>query len=245
MPSANRPSIALLALLSVLPVLAGCDSTFQQNARAKLAAERRLAAQDRQVVAERGPDVRVERVTLLRSGSTSAVVVDVRSRADRPLTDLPISVGVRRGARKVLLNGGPELEWFQTHLPAVPARGRATWVFRTPEGLPVRATDTPFVRIGAPSTVVTATTPGTLPAIEARVVGVTRDTVTVEVSRVEIPQLGLPISVVARRGEVPVAAGTISVPSIDRGERVTTDVPLIGRAGKAPLQTAITPTIFQ
>ncbi len=246
MRSASRHSIALVGLLGLAtPLLAGCESTFDQNARAKLAAERRLAAQEPQVVTERGPDVRVQRVTLLRSGADSAVVVDVRSRAALPLSDVPISVGVRRGTRKILLNGGADLEWFQKHLPVVPARGEATWVLRTPNGVRTRAGDVPFVRIGAPSEVVQATTPRVLPRIASRLIGSTATSATVEITRVDIPQLGLPVSVVARRGTVPVAAGTVSLPSIDRGETVTAEIPLIGRAGKAPLQTAITPTIFQ
>lgn len=243
MRSADRTRIALLGLLAALPATVGCDSTFQQNARAKLAAERRLAAQDRHVVAERGPDVRVERVTLLRGAGASAVVVDVRNRADRALTDVPISVGVRRGTRKVLLNDGADLDWFQTHLPAVPAGGRATWVFQSPAGERARAGDQPFVRIGRP--VRTATSSGArLPSIDARVARTTTNSATVTVERVALPQLGLPVAVVARRGDRPVAAGVVTVPAVDRGESLTVDVPLIGRAGTAPLRAVIAPTIF-
>lgn len=243
MRSADRTSVALLGLLAILPALAGCDSTFQQNARAKLAAERRLAAQERHVVVDRGPDIRVERVTLLRAGASTAVVVDVRSRADRVLTEVPISVGVRRRGSKVLLNGGADLDWYQSHLPAVPARGRATWVFRAPPGGIARPGDSPFVRIGRPAANAPQAGP-TLPAIDARVVRATPAAATVRVERVAVPQLGLPIAVVARRGALPVAAGVVTVPAIDRGETLTVDIPLTGRAGSAPLRAAITPTIF-
>ncbi len=243
MRSVNPTPLALVGVLAALPVLAGCDSTFQQNARAKLAAERRLAAQEPRVVTERGPDVRVERVTLLRGDDASVVVVDVRSRAASVLTDIPISVGVRRGAKKVLLNDDADLEWFQSHLPAVGAGSRATWIFRTPPGVRTRPADQPFVRIGAPNAPF-AKRPGALPAIDARVVRSTPTSATVEVRRVAVPQLGIPIAVVARRGDTPVAAGTTTVPSIDRGEIVSAEIPLIGRAGTAPLQPVIAPTIF-
>lgn len=226
------------------PGLAGCDSTYQQNARAKIAAERRLGAQDARTVTERGPDVRVERVTLLRDRASTAIVVDLRSRADRALTDVPISVGVRRGDRKVLLNDAPELDWFQTHLPAIAARGRATWVFRSPPGGRARPGDTPFVRIGAPVAPF-AKRPAALPAVRAQLAGTGENGPKVTVSGAALPQFGLPVNVIARRGGVPVAAGTAIVSSLDRGEEVTVEVPLTGRAGRAPLAATTTPTIFE
>ena len=80
-PSANPRQLVLLLLVAALPLIGGCDSTFQQNARAKLAAARRIAAKESHTVGRRGPDVRVDRLTLLRGADATAVVVDVHSTA--------------------------------------------------------------------------------------------------------------------------------------------------------------------
>ncbi len=82
------PRILLVALAVLGPALAGCDSTFQQNARAELAASRRLIAEKPHTVAERGRDVRVDAVTLLRDRASTAVVVDVHSTVDHIVTDV-------------------------------------------------------------------------------------------------------------------------------------------------------------
>lgn len=231
-------------MLVALPAVAGCDSTFQQNARAKLGAERRLAAKEPQVVADRGSEVRVERVTLLTAPGSTAVVVDLRNHAARAYRDLPISVGVRRGARKVLLNDAPELDWFSTHVPAIAAGGRTTWVFRSPPGRRAKRGEVPFVRVGAPSERFAAAPPA-LPTLSARVTATTAGGATVELSEATVPQIGLPVNVVAREDDVPVAAGTALVPSLDRGERVTATVPLTGDPGAAPLVATSAPTIFE
>lgn len=240
--SADRRLLAGALLLAV-PLVAGCDSTFQENARAKLAASRRLAAKESQTVSERGGAVRVDRVTLLRDGASTAVVVDAHNTSSTTETDVPISVGVRRGSKKLLLNGAEELGWFQTHIPSVPARGKVTWVFRSPPGGLARKGDTPFVRIGAGKPLNSAVS--ALPSIRAAIEGKVGRTATVDLTEATLPQRDVPVNVVVRRGLVPVAAGTISADSVDRGERVTVAVPLTGRAGSHPATAAAAPTIFQ
>lgn len=232
-------AVAVIAVLSSL--VAGCDTTYQQNARAKLAAARRLAAQKPHLVATRGPDIRVDRLMLLRDADSTAVVVDVHSTADMILTDVPVAVGVRRGDRKVLLNGGKDLDYFQTHLPAVPAHGKATWVFRSPPGGAARKGDEAFVRIGVPTG---RTTAASLPSLRAALAGPVGGTAKVTLDDAQIPQIDLPVFVVARRGRVPVAAGAAVVDALDRHLTITTDVPMTGRAGQLPASVVVVPTIF-
>ncbi|MEH3054107.1 MAG: hypothetical protein PGN13_08905 [Patulibacter minatonensis] len=196
-----------MAAALVLPVLTGCDSTFQQNTRAEIAAARRLAAKSTVSVTQRGADVRVERVTLLTGDASTVVVADLRNRGTQALTDVPISVGVRRGTRKLLLNDAPDLDWWQTHLASIPAGGHTTWVFQSPPGDRAHVRDTPFVRVGDPDPKLGRRPTGSFPTIGARV-RVDGSAAKVELTSASVPQLGLPVSVVLRRGDEPVAAGT-------------------------------------
>ncbi|MFT4034296.1 MAG: hypothetical protein QM679_01825 [Patulibacter sp.] len=239
----RRIAAAMLAVgAGPLLLLGGCDSTIQANARAKLAAQRRLAAKEAHLVVQRGTAVRVDRVTLLRDADSTAVVVDLHNATTQAVGDVPISVGVRRGTAKVLLNDDPELDWFQTHLPLVAGGDRATWVFRSPPGGRARAGDTPFVRIGAPLRTV-ATSP--LPTLTATVAHSTASKADVVLSDATVPQIGLPVNVVARRDEVPVAAGTAVLDTLDRDEQRTISVPLTRDARTlAPTASAL-PTIYQ
>lgn len=152
----------LLAALAA-PALAGCaDSTQLRNDRAELSARRDVASRERQRVTRPNPQVRVTGATRVSDSRSTAIVVDLRSSADAPLTDVPVSVGVRRrDGRRALLNARPGLDWFQTHVAAIPARGTAIWVFRTRRPVPPGR---PFAVAGTlPEP--TLSTAGSLPAL--------------------------------------------------------------------------------
>ncbi|UUY05370.1 hypothetical protein LRS13_07565 [Svornostia abyssi] len=192
------------------------------------------------------PDIAIDDVALVRDARSTAVVVELRSRAARPLTDVPISVGVRRGGRMVYLNAGRELGWFRTHVPAIPARGAATWVFRVPPGRRTRAGDVPFARVGIPGAPVVSSA-SALPEIQAAPAGgVTRGRARVAVeNRSDIPQFGLQVYAYAREGGRYVTAGATTVKRLKRDERSVVQVPLTGRTQAGRLQIVAVPTIFQ
>ncbi len=95
----------------------------------KISADRTLAVRKHVRVAQTSPDVAVVKTGIVRGRGRAAVVVLVANRSGKPLADLPVSVGVRRGGGKVvLLNGGRNVPYFQTHIPSVAGNGKTTWV---------------------------------------------------------------------------------------------------------------------
>ncbi|MGB2711466.1 MAG: hypothetical protein WBC33_08100 [Conexibacter sp.] len=226
--------------------LSGCVSTQQKNARAKLSATRLLASREPQRVTERNPDVRVLQVAVVRGRRSDAIVVDLRSRAARPLTDVPIAVGVRRtGGRAELLNERGGLDWFQTHVPAIPAGGTATWIFtarttKVPAGQP-------FARVGvSPSPALSRA--GSLPRIEAGL-GAGRPAAAAVRAMLDnssgIPQYRLQVYAVVRARGRYVAAGKATIEHLGTGERTTVRVPLTGHAPGGAVRVHAIPTIFE
>lgn len=256
---------AAVLLVSTLgaSALAGCDSTFDQNARAKLTAQRDLATRTAEEVTERTGDVRVDAVALLRDKTSTAVVVDLHSESDRLLTDLPITVGVIRDGRKIVLNRSGDIEWFGKHIPAVTPRGKATWVFRSPPGRGGKPGDEPFVRIGVPSSLAPKGVT-TLPAVRATFAptadaplpttpGEPREPrrpvepgyVRAEIVNTDVPQLRLPVYAVVRDGDRVTGAGVAYLEELPRKTTTSIDIPLTRAADAGTVSAFTTPTIFR
>jgi len=217
--------------------LAACDSTQSKNERAKLSAARELASRKPQRVVRRNPAVDVVRVAAVRGrGRAGAVVVELRSRARTPLTDVPIAVGVRAGGRRLVVNARRGLDWFQTHVPAIPAGGAATWVFsgRVPLGRP-------FAVVGVPGGAVRSSA-ASLPAIAASAAPGQR--VVVE-NDSDVPQYGLQVYALASAGGRYLAAGKAALEHLGTGGRQTVRVPLTGSARGGRLRVYAIPTNFE
>lgn len=267
MARSGRAMAAVLVSTTISAgALAGCDSTFDQNARAKLSAQRDIGTRTTPVVEQRTGDVRVTAVTLLRDKTSTAVVVELRSQAARVLSDVPITVGVQRGGKKIILNRSPDIEWFGKHLPSIAPGASTTWVFRSPPGRGGEPGDEPFVRVGAPTTLPDSTTPSVLPELSATA-STTADAPlpttpgepenparppapgTLRVSLTnssDVPQLRLPVIALARVGERVVAAGVATLEELPKGATQSIDVPVTGNAGSgATAQAFTTPTIFE
>jgi hypothetical protein len=235
-------AVALLAL----GALSGCDSTQQKNARAELRAKRELGSRELARVTRRNPHVRVRRVTLVRGrrAGSAAVVVDLRSTASRPLTDVPIAVGVRaRDGRRRLVNAKRRLDWFQTHVPAIPAGGTVTWVFEGARG--VKAGDRAFAKPGVAARPPLSSA-GSLPRIDVAPLAGDggRRRVSVE-NASDVPQYGLQVYALALRGGRYVAAGKTRIEHLGTDQRVTVAVPLAGSARGRPLRVEAIPTTFE
>src|SRR5262249_9603147 len=137
-------------MLLLVGALGGCvETTQQKNARAQLQADRLLASRSPVHVTRPDPNVAVLKVRMLRNPAGTAIAVTLRNDGPKPVSDLPISVGVKTAAgRSFYLNRQPELAYFQPHVGAVGGKAQATWAFtsrsRAPSG---RA----FARVGSPA----------------------------------------------------------------------------------------------
>jgi hypothetical protein len=154
-------------------------------------------------------------------------------------------VGVRSsGARRVVLNRRKRLDWFQTHVPAIPAGGSVTWVFKGRRR--VKPGDRPFARAGIPASPAISSA-SSLPQIAAQAAS-TSDPQAVRVvveNTSDIPQYGLQVYALVRTGGRYVAAGKASIEHLGTGQRTAARVPLVGRArGRRPAVHA-SPTIFR
>ena len=239
------PALGLVALTA-----GGCATTMQTAARLQLNDARIRAAEVPTHVLTPGHTVRVTAVMLLRHGDHIAFVVGVRNSGARPVSDLPISVGVRtlRHGRRAF-NAGTTGAYFQSHLPVVAAGARISWVLAGDERVPSGAR--PFAVVGG--TPSTPARPGrSLPAL--RLVRVTRShgvtarpgQLTVLVSNLSsIPQYQLQVYAVGRRSGRPVAAGALTVPVLAAGARVRVRLPLVGASNPGQLQLQAFPTIFR
>lgn len=221
-----------------MAALCGCATTQQQSARAKLVAQRTLAARQALVVRHADPRVAVLGAVLLAGRRDGAVVVRLRNRTRTTLADLPVTVGLRVRGRRVVLNGRGGLPYFQTHVPALAAGASAMWVLALP-GRPLPG-GTPWVRVGAP-----ARTARALPLLAVALGRRTRRGVAVRVvNRSAVPQYDLTVYAWARRGGRLVAAGRASAAHLGTGARVTLRVPLVGDARGATIQVSVPPTLL-
>ena len=244
MRSARAIGPAITATFALV-ALAGCVTTQQRNARAALRATRLLASRRPVVVTHPNRDVRVTQVELLRSAAGAAVVVGLANASPKVLTDLPISVGFRAGGRRTFLNRRGGLEYFQTHLASIGPRGQTAWVFATRRRMPAGAR--PFALVGSPS-VPPMSQGDDLPAIVAEPLtsGPAARLVRVRVHNpTQIPQYGLPVYALARRGARYVAAGRTTLADLGTNTTAIIGLKLIGSTRRASLRLEALPTIFR
>jgi hypothetical protein len=229
-----------LALIGALGALAGCTTTQQKAAWLRMNDARLRASELSVRVATPGSEVAVEQVSTVSGGGRGAVVVRVRSLASRTLSDLPISVGViDKSGKRTYLNGAAGLDYFQTHLPVIHARGRLTWVYPTSHPLPAGAHL--FARVGSQS--LAARPP--LPQIQVERGLVTRGGVVrlKVVNRSSVPQYQLPVYAFVRRSGRYVAAGQATIGVLAGGGTSAVGLKLVGNP-QGGLAIEAGPTIF-
>jgi hypothetical protein len=227
--------------------LSGCVSTQHKNARAKLVAARTVDGRRALRIAARSRDVRVLDVSLVRGRRASAVVVELGNGGGRTVTDVPVLVGVRSaGGRSVRVNGGRGLAWFQTHVPAIPARKTTTWVFVRHRPLPQGR---PWAVAGAVAAADSRV--GVLPRVAASAApaarkGRGRHAIRVAlVNDSDVPQYGLQVFAVARAHGRVVAAGVGSVRHIASRGHASARVALVGAPGRHTIRVHAPATIFE
>jgi hypothetical protein len=238
--------MAALASAAVLGTsLSGCVSTQHKNARAKLVAERVLEGRKPLWLGGRSREVRVLHVARVRGRHGGALVVTLRNRGERSLTDVPIVVGVLAAdGRRTELNDGHGLAWFQTHVPAIGAGETTTWVYTTRRPLP---TGRAWAVAGQ------ARTARALPRIATTVERVTvparrgAKSAAVRVALVngsDVPQFGLQVYAVVRAHGRVVAAGASTVRHLGSRASGSARVALFGAPGRHAARVHALPTIF-
>lgn len=247
MRSVSHLTGSALGLLSAALLLSGCVTTQQVAARARLVDARIRTSQSPLRLTQRNPRVRITQLVLLRGPAGTAVVVGLRDTSARALTDLPIAVGViTRAGRKLYLNRAANLDYFDSHVAALEPRRTVTWVFTGPLRLAV--TGRPFAQVG--SSTLAPPPPGALPriAVTLKRGGAAPRGRTVQLSvanRSAIPQYGLPVYAVGRRGGREVSAGRATVAHLATDGATTLRLTLLGRQGAATITVSALPTIFQ
>jgi len=224
--------------------LAGCSTTQQEAARLQLNSARLRASQLSVRVTHDNPQLAVTRLAVLGSGRGSAIVVRLRSRTAHPVSDLPISVGViRPGGRRHYLNTAPGMDYFQTHLPVIPADGALTWVLTTGQ---IPSGQRPFAIVGAQG----AVQPGAIPTLPRLTVAATltrpgRSLALTVGNPSAAPQYQLPVYAVASRAGRYVAAGEATIANLGTGTSTQLQVTLVGNPARATISLEAPPTIFR
>lgn len=238
----SAKAMAVVAAFAVT-ALVGCDSTQQKNARAELRAKRELGSRELPVAVRGNPYVSVKRVALVRGEAGSgAIVVKLRGTGSKPLTDVPIAVGIRGNGQPRLVNAKRHLNWFQTHVPAIPAGGTVTWVYKGVRG--VKAGDRAFAKVGVPPRPALSSA-SSLPRIDVAPVPGRDAKRRISVENVsDVPQYGLQVYAFAQQGGRYVAAGKTEIEHLGTGQQVTVAIPLTGSARKRPLRVEAIPTMF-
>jgi hypothetical protein len=248
-----RRALGAVALVVAAAALGGCATTQQAAKRLQLNSARIRASEVPTRVAVSGNAVRVTRVAVVPGRGGTAFVVQVHNPAARPVSDLPISVGVRVGhkpPRYLNVRSPSEFSYYDAHLPAVAAGGTLTWVYATARRLPARAR--PFAIVGdVPSVaapagrlpVIRASASSTLGHVAANAAGSQLAVVLHNLST--IPQYQLQVYAYALSGDRYVAAGNLTVPHLGSQARQMSKVGLLGRVNHARLQIEALPTIVQ
>jgi hypothetical protein len=240
--SVSRLSLAALGLT----VLTGCTTTQQKAARIQLNNARIRANLTALRLTGTSSTVRVTSIGVLtgRPSRDVAVVVALRNRSPRPVSDLPLLVGVKLpDGHRMDLNAAANLPYFRNHIPAIAPRGELTWVLTLTHRLPGRAT--PFARVGS-SSPATLTTIGALPKLRVATSQPIGGEVAVTVQNLSgVTQYQLPVYAVAIRGKRFLAAGQTLVEELDGGAIAHLRLPLVGSPSGAKLSFEAPPTIFK
>jgi hypothetical protein len=237
-----RAKVAPAAIATAV-ALCGCVTTQQRNARTVLLNERTLATETTVRVTYQNPLVRVEGIALIRSGADVGFAVRVANMSPRPLTDLPISVGVIGvGGRKLYLNGAANTGYYEAHVPSIAPRAQGVWVLAGGERTPVGGR--PFALVGVagePPTTTVRALPQIAAVARVTIAGQLRVALT---NPSGIPQYGLQVYAVASRSGRAVAVGRATVAQLDGGARASVSLGLVGSPAGAHVQVYALSTIF-
>ncbi len=210
----------------------------------QLDSARERAAQLSTRVTSANPLVTVARVATVSGGSATAFVVSVHNGSRRAVTDLPISVGYSLpGGRRVYLNAGTTLNYFEAHLPANFSGRSSVWIYTANTELPHRAH--PFALIGSK-----AAAPALLTETNVRIqlswTEVGAGSVRIKLDNpTSVPQYQLQVYAYAQRSGHYTAAANATVVDLGAGSKQNLTLHLVGAPDGARLRIEAIPTILQ
>jgi len=244
-PSARRASVALAVTAPVAVLLTGCVSTQTVASRARLVDARIIASLHSTQVTRADRSVSVGAPVVIRTADGDAVVVTLRNNSARQLTDLPISVGVRRSSGgTTYLNSTAALGYFYSHIAAIGPDASTKWVLTTGVRIPRGRV---FATVGFPQLHPSLGHSLPLVSVSLRASRPARGGVTVKLSIVNrsvIPQYYFPVYAIALRNGREVAAGRTAVSHLGTHGTTSTSVSLLGSSRYGSLELIATPTIF-
>jgi uncharacterized lipoprotein YmbA len=226
--------------------VAGCATTQQEAVRLRLNSARIRVSEKPTKVAVAGRLLRVKQVALVTGASGSAIVVRLHNPGRQTVSDLPISVGIRKGAarqRPLNIKSPEELSYFDAHVPVIAPGATVTWVYTTTRRVPAGAR--PYAIVGARQSVARAPRVSTAPVIDAIAAGTataTRVPVALQ-NQSSVPQYQLQVYAVARHGRRYVAAGALTVPHLDGDGKHTVQLPLLGHPAQGRLRLEALPAM--
>lgn len=243
---AKRATVGCTVVAAGVAV-AGCATTQQEAVRLRLNSARIRVSEKPTKVRVAGRALRVKQVALVRARNGSAVVVRLHNPSRRTVSDLPISVGIRKGAarqRPLNVRSTAELSYFDAHVPVISPGATVTWVYTTTRRLP--AGSRPYAIVGArPS--VRAPRVDAAPVISAVAAGkatTARVAVTLD-NRSSTPQYQLQVYAVARHGRRYVAVGALTVAHLGGGGQHTVQLPLLGHPAQGRLRLHALPAMVK
>ncbi|HEX3801567.1 MAG TPA: hypothetical protein VHV75_01890 [Solirubrobacteraceae bacterium] len=224
--------------------LAGCTTTQHQAQRVQLDSARQRAALEHTRVTVANLTVTAASVAEVSADGKTAIVVTVHNGGRKAVTDLPISVGYERpGGASVYLNSSANLNYFEAHLPAIPAGRSLTWIYTADRLLPRGAH--PFARVGTKPAA-----PARLTEMDVRI-GLSyghsagQKAVTIHLDNPStVPQYQLQVYAYALRDGRYIAAGNVTVPDLGAGSKQRVKLALTGTAADG-LHVEAVPTILQ
>lgn len=234
----------VLVTMAIAIPLSGCTTTQHAAQRERLDSARQRAALESTRVTVANPLVTPTAVTAIRSGRRTAVVVTVRNRGHRAVTDLPISIGYAGpDGSSVYLNSASGVNYFEAHLPAILPGHELTWVYTTGRSVP-RGTRV-FARVG-----LRPSAPAKLTELDVRIdleyaqaPGDRSIAIRLQ-NPTGVPQYQLQVYAYAQQGGRYVAAGNETVAELGAGSKDRLRLPLVGRATD-DLHVQAVPTILQ
>jgi hypothetical protein len=239
---AGRLGLALAGLLTAV-ALAGCTSTQHEAQREQLDSARLRAALEPTRVTAPNQAVRPLAITEVSAGGSTALIVTVRNGERRAVSDLPISVGyMTAGGQTVYVNAGDDLNYFQSHLPAIRAGQSLVWVYTMRRAIP--AGTKVFARVGAKPAVAARLTEMNV-GIDLSYRRLASGSLAVTLDNLSsVPQYQLQVYAYATAGARYTGAGSRTVTELDPGARQTVRLGLVGTsAGR--LRVEAVPTILQ
>jgi hypothetical protein len=231
-----RIVLAALALCCMAAPLAGCDTTADKSERARVFADRSLDSRKPVVVNKEFEPVEVDKVQAVGNGKAALIVVHLTNSSAKPYAALPINV--LAGGK--ILNRGPEIPFFNNHVPAIDGNAQTTWIFKPGKRIKSGRLS---AKVGTPDPKLS--TGEALPDLRVEDLDIATVSALGTVKNASgTPQYSVEIYVTtAKNGRYTSAANGRVVKLSSKGERAF-NLPVIGKPGTAEPKVSLGPAVL-